>query len=121
EEEHTEWLLDLMDRDPVWTGSTLLAAEVPIAVAKSLEPTGRVSEADAVLARDLDAFQLVPIDADCIVRAVEIGRDFRVRTLDAIHLAALRILPSECQFVTFDDRQRDAAEAMGLNALTPPV
>lgn len=121
EEEQTEWVLDLMDEDPVWIGSTLLAAEVPIAIARSLKSTGRLTEVDSILAADLDAFQLVPVDADCLVRAVSIGRDFKVRTLDAIHLAATQVLPSECRFVTFDDRQREAAEALGLNVLKPPA
>ncbi len=77
--------------------------------------------ADARISRDLGFFFLVAVDADCLVRAVDIGRDFGLRTLDAIHLAAARILPSECSFVTFDDRQREAAEDLGLKVLTPPV
>jgi hypothetical protein len=50
-------------------------------LARSLEPTGRLTEADA----------------------------------------AAKILPSECRFVTFDDRQREAAEALGLKVLAPPA
>lgn len=121
DEGHTEWILDLMDEDPDWFGSTLLAAEVPIAVARSLEATGYLARVDTELNRDLDAFQMIPVDADCLAKSVEIGRSHRLRTLDAIHLAAALVLPAECQFVTFDDRQRRAADALGLKVLTPPV
>lgn len=121
EEQHTVWVQDLMDEDSEWFGSTLLAAEVPVALARSLESTGRLAEVDALVSRDLDAFQLVPVDADCIVRAVAISRGYRVKTLDAIHLAAAQVLPSESLFVTFDGRQRGAAKALGLNVLAPPV
>lgn len=121
EEEHTTWVLDLMDEDPGWLGSMLLAVEVPVALARSLENTEHLAEVDTRLRRDLDAFQMLPVDADNVVRAVDIAREHRLKTLDAIHLAAAQVLPTECRFVTFDDRQREAAEALGLKVLSPPV
>lgn len=110
-----------MDEDADWFGSSLLAVEAPIAIARSLEATGHLVELDESLTRDLDAFQMVPVDSDCLARAVEIGRGYRLRTLDAIHLAATQVLPAECRFVTFDERQRDAAEGLGIKVLRPPV
>ena len=121
EEEHSTWVLDLMEGDSGWFGSMLLAAEVPIALARSLEATGQLAEVDARLRRDLDAFHMLPVDSDSIVRAVEIGRGYRLKTLDGIHLAAAQVLPAECQFITFDVRQREVAVALGLSVLVPPV
>ena len=121
EEEHSPWVREIMASDPDWCGSALLAAEGPIALSRSVPEADDLQVADARISRDLGFFFLVAVDADCLVRAVDIGRDFGLRTLDAIHLAAARILPSECSFVTFDDRQREAAEYLGLKVLTPPV
>lgn len=121
EEDHSTWVLDLMDDDTGWFGSMLLAAEVPVALSRSLEATEHLAEVDSRLNRDLDAFHMLPIDSDTIVRAVEIGRAYRLKTLDSIHLAAAQVLPAECQFVTFDERQREVAVALGLKVLQPPV
>lgn len=121
EEEHSPWVREVMEGDPDWCGSALLATEGPIALARSVPEVDALQIADARISRDLGFFFLVAVDADCLFRAVDIGRDFRLRTLDAIHLAAARILPSECSFLTFDDRQREAAESLGLKVIAPPV
>jgi predicted nucleic acid-binding protein len=43
-----------------------------------------------------------------------------LRTLDAIHVAtALRLGPSLSAFVSYDARQLEAAEALGLPVVTP--
>lgn len=121
DEEQGGWVQDLMEGDPAWLGSALLAAEVPIAVARKFDNSGLLAEVDAMVREDLNAFRLVPVDSDCLVRAVEIGRSQSLRTLDAIHLSAARALPTEASFVTFDERQREAASALGLKVLRPPV
>ncbi len=121
EEDHSAWLRDAMADDQEWCGSALLAAECPIALARSFPEAGSLREADAGISRDLDFFFLVAIDADCLVRAVEIGRGHYLGTPDAIHLAAAQGLPSECRFITFDERQREAADDLGLDVLLPPV
>lgn len=121
EEDHSAWLRDLMTDDPEWCGSALLAAECPIALARSFRDVEALREADARVSSDLGFFFLVAVDADCLVRAVEIGRDHHLKTLDAIHLAAAQVLPSECRFITFDQRQREAAGGLELEVLLPPV
>lgn len=121
EEEHSPWVREAMTDDQDWCGSALLAAEGPIALARLFRGGDEQQVADAKISRDLEFFFLVAVDADCLVRAVDIGRNHRLRTLDAIHLAAARTFPAECGFVTFDERQREAAQALGLNVLTPPA
>ncbi|HNF82582.1 MAG TPA: type II toxin-antitoxin system VapC family toxin [Solirubrobacterales bacterium] len=120
-EEHSDWVANLMGEDSFWAGSALLATETAIAVGRGVGDSADLALIDTRLNRDLEFFDLVPIDADCLVRAVRIGRGYGVKTLDAIHLAAASALPGEFSFVTFDDRQREAAEDLGLKVLTPPV
>jgi predicted nucleic acid-binding protein len=120
-EEHSDWIDEVMSQDTHWIGSAVLAAETAIVLGRSNPDAAELAAKDARLSRDLDFFDLVPIDADCLVRAIDLGRGYALRTLDAIHLAATSAIPEEFSFVTFDDRQRDAAEALGLNVLAPPV
>ena len=119
DEEHSQWMEDLMADDQKWCGSMLLATECPVAVARDVELTDVLNDVDQELTRDLDRFNFIPVDADCLVNAVDIGRAFGPRTLDAIHLAAARRLPDDCRFVTFDERQGEVAESLGLKLLDP--
>jgi len=118
-EEHSEWVRETMDGDGDWCGSMLLAAESAVASARNSISSDELSKVDLRLRTDLDHFQLVPVDGDCLVRAIEIGRANGLRTLDAIHLAAAARLPPECRFITFDDRQAEAAVEIGLELLIP--
>jgi predicted nucleic acid-binding protein len=120
-EPHSEWVHEVMTGDTGWSGSALLATETAIGIARCEPNAAELAAIDVKLNRDLEFFDLVPVDAECLVRAVDIGRGYGVRSLDAIHLAATSAIPEQFSFVTFDDRQRDAAEAIGLNVLRPPV
>lgn len=120
-EAHSDWVDEIMDDDPHWGGSALLAAETAIGVARREPDAAKLATIDARLSRDLDFFDLVPIDADCLVRAIDMGRGYGLRSLDAIHLAAATVIPSKFNFVSFDQRQREAAEDLGLKVLAPPV
>ncbi|MDQ5895044.1 MAG: uncharacterized protein QG596_1305 [Actinomycetota bacterium] len=120
-EEYSDWIDEVMGQDSHWAGSALLATETAIAIGRGNPKATELAAKDARLSRDLDFFDLVPIDADCLVRAIDLGRGYGLRTLDAIHLAATSAIPEEFQFVTFDERQRDAAGALGLKVLQPPV
>ncbi|HTU14617.1 MAG TPA: type II toxin-antitoxin system VapC family toxin [Solirubrobacterales bacterium] len=118
-EEHSDWIRATMDDDGDWCGSMLLATESAVASARNSAASDELSKVDLRMRADLDHFQLVPVDGDCLVRAIEIGRAHRLRTLDAIHLAAAARLPAECRFVTFDERQAEAAAEIGLDLLAP--
>ncbi|MCO5316529.1 MAG: type II toxin-antitoxin system VapC family toxin [Solirubrobacterales bacterium] len=120
-EAHSEWVDDLMSRDPDWAASALIATETAIGVGRGDLTKEVLASIDVRLSRDLEFFDLIPIDADCLARAVDIGRGLGVKTLDAIHLAAAAAIPGEFRFVTFDSRQRQAAEELGFNLLRPPV
>lgn len=118
-EEHSVWVREQMSLDPEWWSSALLAAESAFAIARTAPSSEDLVQADAQLSRDLEFFDMVPVDADCLVDAIQIGREFQLRTLDAIHLAAFRAMPVGCRFITFDERMAPAARALGLDLLTP--
>lgn len=120
EENHSDWLAEVMDGDPDWYGSMLVACEGPIVVGRSTNSAEELAMVDQRLTADLDQFRFVPVDGECLVDAVQIGRGFGLRTLDAIHVAAARRMPADCRFVTFDRSQERAARQVGLELLAPP-
>ena len=72
-------------------------------------------ESDQALA----GFYLLALDDDVRRSAVSIGRD-ALRSLDAIHIAtALAVGDRDLQFVTYDERQADAARHAGLKVVQP--
>jgi len=119
DEQHSAWVEEVMDADRGWGGSTLLAAETAIVLARTEQTTEDLALVDARVSRDLEFFDMVPMDADCLVNAIQLGRAFGLRTLDAIHLAAFRAMPAGCRVVTFDERLGNAAQEIGLTLLTP--
>ncbi len=69
----------------------------------------------AVLARPA----LMPLSNAVVDRAARL-RPLEVRTPDAIHLASALVLAEELEgFVTYDLRQAEAAEALGLPVVAP--
>jgi predicted nucleic acid-binding protein len=64
-------------------------------------------------------FYLLAMDDEVRRKAAEVG-GATLRSLDAIHLAtALAIGDRDVQFVTYDDRQAEAARAAGLTVVQP--
>jgi predicted nucleic acid-binding protein len=101
--------------------SEIALAEVPRAIRRLL--SGRQArERRAVereLPRVLESLAYVPVDRPLLVRAGSF-REAYLRTLDAIHLAsALAVDTDIAAMVTYDERQVEAAEAMGLVCLRP--
>jgi predicted nucleic acid-binding protein len=119
----------LIGRDRL-VASALLGVE-SVAAIRAAQRSGRVpqSVADDVLAAIEDdtsssgVVELIPLDGlTTLERARQIVFDHPVRTLGAVHLAVAvregRLLAEpdeELVFTTFDDRQRDAARALGLS------
>jgi len=96
-----------------WVSSALLRIEVTRAVARAMP---------ALLpdARDLlSAFSSIAIDNDIVEGAMN-EPDRSLRSLDAIHLATLRVLAQELDaLVTYDDRLIRAATDAGLVTISP--
>ena len=67
----------------------------------------------------ITGFYLMAVDDDVRRRAVEVGGT-TLRSLDAIHIAtALGVGDPDLHFVTYDDRQAEAARAAGLKVIQP--
>jgi predicted nucleic acid-binding protein len=114
DEDGTSLVLDLMERDTEWVASAIARTETELAVCRiSLQPDIAVIVQGRVRS-DWERFLVVPLDSACLRDATVIGCEQRVRTLDAIHLAAARRLPGAPRFVTFDRRLATAARAIGM-------
>ncbi|WP_420622516.1 type II toxin-antitoxin system VapC family toxin [Candidatus Poriferisodalis sp.] len=66
---------------------------------------------------DLDEFALMSLDADVCADAAWIAEETLCRSLDAIHLAAARRASPNATMLTFDQRQAQAARAIGMAVL----
>lgn len=77
-----------------------------------------LAAARAQFARDLDLISIVELDEATCERAAAVAEVTGVRTLDALHLAAVqRAGGPAVPFLTFDVRQAQAARALGLTVL----
>jgi len=103
-----------MARDSQWCASALALTEAQITLCHTGLAPPVLAEVLARLRTDWERMLVVPVDDRCLACAREIGCAQRVRTLDAVHLAAAERLPRPAVFMTFDLRQRDAAETIGL-------
>jgi predicted nucleic acid-binding protein len=113
----TDQVLELMTRDADWVASALARTEADVTLCRLLSDETTLAEQRRRLREDWDHFRIVPVDAMCLAEAAETGCLRAVRTLDALHLAAAARLPRPFSFVTFDERQAEAARTMGFDVL----
>jgi predicted nucleic acid-binding protein len=66
----------------------------------------------------IEAIAVFEIDAEIDRRASSIGPS-SLRTFDAIHIATALALPDVDAFITYDDRQAEAARLVGLPVIRP--
>ncbi|HVM09603.1 MAG TPA: type II toxin-antitoxin system VapC family toxin [Acidimicrobiales bacterium] len=112
-------VVDAMASDDTWIASSLARTEAML-VLHNLAPGPRSQERLWHAFRDdWDAFVVVPVDDRCLARAVELGAQFSLRVVDAIHLAAADRLPRPLKYLTFDRRQIPAAAALELEVVSP--
>jgi predicted nucleic acid-binding protein len=97
-------------------GRRLVTSRVAVVeLTKAVERVDPGADPTATLAR----MAFVELDADLALTAAATGGT-RLRALDAIHVAsALRLRGELDAFVTYDDRQAEAARASGLRVETP--
>ncbi len=112
-------VLAAMSEDPVWCASQLCRTEAMLVLQRVAAHPRQAERLWSRLRDDWDAFFVVPVDDRCLARAVELGAEFRLRTLDAIHLAAADRLPRPVRYLTFDRHQIPAALALGLDVVSP--
>lgn len=107
-------VLELMAGDRDWSSSALALTEARVTLCHVGFDEATISSLSDALELDWDRFFVVPVDDLCLARAIEIGCAQRIRTLDAIHLAAADRI-GRVTLVTFDSHQRAAAKALGLD------
>ncbi|MBT3246141.1 MAG: type II toxin-antitoxin system VapC family toxin [Actinobacteria bacterium] len=104
-----------MASDPVLVTSALTAIEVRRNLTRILTDDLEVLRARLVV--DLDAFAVIPLDAQVCAEAARIAEKTLCRSLDSIHLAAARRAGSATTVLTFDQRQAEAARSIGLSVI----
>lgn len=110
EERETSALLDYLEQADLEVSTSAVAE---IEVLRNLIHRGY--EADDAM----NGFYVVNLDEDIRRMAVDIGSQ-ALRSLDAIHVAsALAIGDRHLQFVTYDQRQAEAARQAGLTVVQP--
>lgn len=110
---------EAMAEDRVWCASALARAEALQAMHQLAVTPGQHDALWSALRADWELFHVVPVDDRCLARAVEIGATYRVRSTDAIHLAAADRLPQPVRYLTFDRRQIPAAAGLGFEVIAP--
>lgn len=107
----------LLRSDPSLLTARHTIVEVRRNLARML--TGRaLAAARGQFTRDLTLISIVELDETTCERAASVAEVTGVRTLDALHLAAVqRAGGPAVAFLTFDVRQAQAARALGLTVL----
>ena len=112
-------VLDAMARDDSWCASELCRTEAMLVLHRVASGPRQADALWRALRDDWDAFHVVPVDDRCLARATDIGVEFGLRTVDAVHLAAADRLPRPTHFLTFDRHQIPGALALGLQVISP--
>jgi predicted nucleic acid-binding protein len=110
EERESSALIDYLDDAKVEVSTSVLAE---VEVLRNLRKF-QVAADDAML-----GFYLIALDDDIRRRAVDISIG-TLKSMDAIHVAtALTIADRDLEFITYDDRQAEAARSAGLKVVQP--
>ena len=119
QDRHRALVLGAMDGDDAWCASALARAEAQLALHRASASARQQQALWSALRDEWDAFWVVPLDDRCLARAVELGATYRVRLVDAVHLAAADRLPAPVRFLTLDRQQIPAAAALGFEVVSP--
>lgn len=112
-------VLDAMAVADQWAASSLVRAELQIALHHAA-PSARVQrELWSLVRDDWEAIWEIPVDGRCLARAAEIGSQYGMTVADAIHVAAADRLPRPATFVTFERQQIPAAADLGFEVISP--
>jgi predicted nucleic acid-binding protein len=112
----SETVARLMAEDLSWAASSLCRVEAEVTLCQRGFDVATLAALTRDLEEDWDLVLAIPVDGGCLEDAARIGCDRRVRTLDAIHLAAALRLP-DVTFATADHRQAEAARDLGLTVV----
>lgn len=89
-----------------------------VGIIETRRAVGRRAHDPAHLAAILDTVEIFELDAEVAQRAAAIAPT-SLKTIDAIHVATALTVLGLGAFVTYDDRQAEAARAAGLSVVRP--
>ena len=118
---HRQLVLDTMAAADHWCASTLCRTETLMVLHRVASDPYQQQDLWRSLRDDWEAIVEVPVDDRCLARASEIGATYRVRVVDAIHLAAADRLPRPVSYLTLDPAQIPAASGLGFQVIAPLV
>jgi predicted nucleic acid-binding protein len=102
--------------DRVWLTARHTWVEVRRNLARLLEGT-HLAEAQGYFANDFRRTHVIELDEATCELAAQIAEVSLLRTLDALHLAALRRVGHDIPLLSFDVRQAAAARSLGITVL----
>lgn len=114
-----ELVIETMEGDGAWVASALARTEAMTALHQLAAGPHTQQRLWHAFRDDWDAFLVVPVDDRCLARAVEVGAEFSLPVVDAVHLAAADRLPRPLRYLTFERRQIPAAVALGFEVVSP--
>ncbi|MBK01850.1 MAG: type II toxin-antitoxin system VapC family toxin [Actinomycetota bacterium] len=104
-----------LKQDTVWCASALARTEVQLSLHRVASGPVEQRKLWSTFREDWDRIAVVPLDERCLARSVEIGANFQLQTVDALHLAAADRLPRPLTYLTFDSHQIPAALSLGFD------
>jgi predicted nucleic acid-binding protein len=102
--------------DTIWVTARHTWVEVRRNLARLLTGS-ELSEAQRYFTRDFQRTHVVELDEATCALAAQIAEVSLLRTLDALHLAALRRVGHDVPLLSFDVRQAAAARALSITVL----
>ena len=118
-ERDRDLVLDTMDADTTWVAFALARTEAMMTLHHLAAGPHTQERLWRTFRDDWDAFVVVPVDDRCLARAVELGAEYSLRVVDAVHLAAADRLPRPLRYLTLDRRQIPAAVGLGMEVVSP--
>jgi predicted nucleic acid-binding protein len=102
--------------DTVWVTARHTWVEVRRNLARLLKGS-ELLEAQRYFESDFRRTHIVELDETTCAQAAQIAEVFLLRTLDALHLAALRRVSPDLPLLSFDIRQAQAARTLAITVL----
>ncbi|MGI9601946.1 MAG: type II toxin-antitoxin system VapC family toxin [Acidimicrobiales bacterium] len=112
-------VMTTMAEADTWCASRLVQPEVQAALHQLAFDRTQLEQLWRSFRADWDHLAQIPVDDRCLARATELATAHRIRTVDAIHLAAADRLPRPVRYLTLDRRQIAAAAELGLEVVSP--
>ncbi|MEC7844842.1 MAG: type II toxin-antitoxin system VapC family toxin [Actinomycetota bacterium] len=116
---YRDLVLSEMGESNYWIATELVKTEILLTLHQAAVSPTHYEELSRIFRNDWDFFHVIPIDSRCLNHASQIGAQFGLKLVDALHLAALDRIPRPLKYLTFDHRQIPAAVELGIEVITP--